>query len=182
MGNSLYGKIAQQVAAWRLDGGGRRVFDSRSGEMRDMPPSAVTCAPIAAAVTGLVRATLSEILALVPAEHAVFSATTDGLLTTCPPEALRFGRVSRLFADARALVADCRDIVEVKHVIGRALVWKTRGAISTEPLDARDSGKPVIARAGQRLNPRPTTRGRSAASGSGCTVIVIGTGTGRSGR
>jgi hypothetical protein len=119
-------------------------FDSRAGEVHDMPPSAVTCAPIAAAVTGLVRATLSEILTLVPAEHAVFSATTDGLLTTCPPKALRFGRVSRLFADARALVTDCRDIVQVKHVIGRALVWKTRGAISTEPLDARDSGKLVV--------------------------------------
>ena len=70
MGNSLYGKVAQQVAAWRPSGGGRRVFDSRSGEMRDMPPSSITCAPIAAAVTGLVRATLSEILALMPAEHA----------------------------------------------------------------------------------------------------------------
>ena len=35
MGNSLYGKIAQQVAAWRPSGdGGRRVFDSRTGEMR----------------------------------------------------------------------------------------------------------------------------------------------------
>jgi hypothetical protein len=42
--------------------------------MCDMPPSSITCAPIAAAVTGLVRATLGEILALRPVEHQVFSA------------------------------------------------------------------------------------------------------------
>ena len=77
------------------------------------------------------------------------------MLTTCPPEALSFARVSRLFADARAIVADDREIVEVKHRIGRALVWKTRGAIATEALDASDPGEPVIARAGHRLDPRP---------------------------
>ena len=134
MGNSLYGKVAQQVAAWRPSGGGRRVFDSRSGEMRDMPPSSITCAPIAAAVTGLVRATLSEILALMPAEHAVFSATTDGLLTTCPPEALRFGRVSRLFVERprdrrrhsrdRRAKAPCRPragVEDTRHGRDRAL-------------------------------------------------------------
>ena len=136
-------------------GGGRRVFDSRSDEMREMPPSAITCAPIAAAVTGLVRATLSEILALMPAERAVFSATTDGLLTTCPPDALRLGRVSRLFSNAREIVAGTREIVELKHRVGRALVWKTRGTVTTEPLDPNDPDRPVIARAGHRLDPRP---------------------------
>ncbi len=147
MGNSLCGKVAQQVAAWRPSGGGRRVFDSRAGEIRDMPPSPITCAPIAAAVTGLVRATL------LPGAHQAFSATTDGLLTTCPPEALRFGRVSGLFAAACALVGGS-DIVEVKNQVGRALVWKTRGAVSTEPCDPARPGAPVIARAGHRLDHR----------------------------
>ena len=45
--------------------------------------------------------------------------------------------------------------MEVKHQVGRALVWKTRGAISTEPCDPTRPGKPVIARAGHRLDPRP---------------------------
>jgi hypothetical protein len=40
-----------------------------------MPPSFISCAPIAAVVTGLVRATLGEILALLPGYHQAFSAT-----------------------------------------------------------------------------------------------------------
>jgi hypothetical protein len=120
-----------------------------------MPPSSISCAPIAAAVTGLVRATLGEILALLPDERQAFSATTDGLLTTCPVEELRFGRVCRTFAAARRIVVDAPDIVEVKHRVNRALVWKTRGAVATEPQDPADPGKPVIARAGHRLDPRP---------------------------
>jgi hypothetical protein len=147
--------VAQQVAAWRPSGGGRRVFDSRAGEVHDMPPSSVTCAPIAAAVTGLERATLGEILALMQVEHQVFSATTDGLLTTCPPEALRFSRVSRVFASARALVSSSADLVKVEHEVGRALVSKTRGAVSTEPFDPTGPRKPVIARAGHWLDPLP---------------------------
>jgi hypothetical protein len=43
------------------------------------------------------------------------------------------------------------DVVEV----GRALGWKTRGAVSTEPYDRARPSKPVIARAGHRLDPRP---------------------------
>ena len=45
--------------------------------------------------------------------------------------------------------------MEVKHQVGRALIWKTRGAIATEPCDPTQPGKPVIARAGHRLDPRP---------------------------
>ena len=105
--------------------------------MVEMPESRITCAAIAASVTGLVRAALGEILALSPGE--AFSVTTDGLLTTCPPEALVKGRHARQFE------------LEVKHEIERAIIVKTRGAISIE-----GAGKPVIARAGNRLDPRPS--------------------------
>ncbi len=125
LGNSLYGKTAQAVAGWKPNGdGARRVFDSREDEMVEMPESRITCAAIAASVTGLVRAALGEILALSPGE--AFSVTTDGLLTTCPPEALVKGRHARLFE------------LEVKHEIERAIIVKTRGAISIE--GARQAG------------------------------------------
>ena len=64
--------------------------------------------------------------------------TTDGLLTTCPPEKLVKGRMAKLFG------------LDVKHRIERAIILKTRGAISSE-----GSGQPVIARAGARLERRP---------------------------
>ena len=66
-GNALYGKLAQSVSGWRPSGqGDRMVFDARSGQMQPLPPSRITSAPIAAVVTGMVRAAIGAILAGIP--------------------------------------------------------------------------------------------------------------------
>lgn len=88
IGNTLYGKVAQGInllkspdGAGKAGGHGKRVFDSRKGEMTTLPPSSISNAALAAFTTGLGRAYLSELLAAVPPEKAIYTATTDGLLT-----------------------------------------------------------------------------------------------------
>ena len=90
-GNSLYGKLAQGIypdGAEARDGGivpgraasGKRVFNSRRGSLERIPPSKITQALLAAYVTGLCRAVLGELVARLPAEVTLATATTDGLL------------------------------------------------------------------------------------------------------
>ena len=71
-GNSGYGKVAQAVPLTRTvhDHGvetikGKRVFDARSGEMKTLPASAITNPMMAAFMTGLIRAMVSEALAAI---------------------------------------------------------------------------------------------------------------------
>jgi hypothetical protein len=110
IGNSCYGKIAQSVDALRSanDGGvdgprGKRVFDARSGMMKTLPGSRITNPMLAAFVTGIVRATISEALAGLPSDAIVCTATTDGFLSSIPLERLPSnGTVAIAFAAARA--------------------------------------------------------------------------------
>jgi hypothetical protein len=75
LGNSLYGKTAQN-----LHGG--TAFDMEALASRPSSPSALTNAPIAAFVTGFIRAVIGELLHSIPAHCEVASVTTDGFLTT----------------------------------------------------------------------------------------------------
>ncbi len=163
IGNSAYGKLAQAVLNMRTatDNGidapkGKRVFNNRAGGMHDMPPSAITNPMLAAYVTGLVRAALSEALAGLPPDAVVATATTDGFLSSVPVEQINVsGPVAASFTQAREAINGDATIWEVKHVVGRALVTKTRGTITVERIDG-NSGEPVLARAGYRFNDRPT--------------------------
>ena len=164
IGNSGYGKVAQAVDTTRTatDGGvgaqrGKRVFDSRSGEMKTLPPSLITNPMMAAMTTGLVRAAVSEALARLPVDAVVCSVTTDGFLSSVPVEAVdNSGPVAKAFIEARTRITPDNPIIwEEKHRIGRALITKTRGAITIEPFDVDDPGTPVLARAGFKLNDKP---------------------------
>jgi hypothetical protein len=160
IGNSLYGKIAQGVAdskvANKSSVGPKRVFNTRKGEMENLPESKITCAALAAFVTGIVRALLSELLAGVPIDRDIYSATTDGLLTSARLDEIPVdGPVARAFADLRKIVSGDPAVLEVKHQAGRVIVIKTRGCISVEPIDPTAPGKPVVARAGVRLAESP---------------------------
>ena len=70
IGNSVYGKLAQGLRE-------KRVFDSRSGGSQLLPESEITQPYLAAYITSLVRATLSELLTRIPTGKTVVSATTD---------------------------------------------------------------------------------------------------------
>ena len=165
IGNSGYGKVAQAVDTTRTiaDGGvdaprGQRVFDSRSGQMKTLPPSSITNPMMAAITTGLVRAAVSEALARLPDDAVLCSVTTDGFLSSAPVEFVdQNGPIAKAFIETRTRITpDDPRIWEEKHRVGRALITKTRGAISIEPFDVDSPGTPVLARAGFKLENRPS--------------------------
>ena len=166
-GNSLYGKLAQGIypdGTEARDGGivpgraasGKRVFNSRRGSLERIPPSKITQALLAAYVTGLCRAVLGELVARLPAEVTLATATTDGLLVDGGLDRLdTSGPLTRFFAGLRAMLTGDPTVLEVKHEAGRVLVFRTRGTVSVEPGPQGFAGKPILARAGQRLASPP---------------------------
>jgi hypothetical protein len=83
------------------------------GEMVTLPPSSISNAALAAFTTGFVRAYLAELLAAVPPEKAVYTATTDGLLTEATPTDLQTtGPLASMFAELRELVAGAATTLE----------------------------------------------------------------------
>jgi len=110
---------------------------------------------LASYVTGLVRAALSEAVATLPDHAIVATATTDGFLSSVPVEHIDVsGPVATAFAKTRTRIDGDPTIWETKHVIGRALVTKTRGTITAEGIDG-EGGDPVLARAGYKFEDRP---------------------------
>ena len=146
LGNSIYGKLAQAVRP-------RRVFDTRIMDMKPLGESPITNPFLAAAVTGLIRAVLGEMLARVPTGDRVLTVTTDGFLCDVPKERvtnLCCGDIGKLFSTARELIDGNPDILEVKHEAEELIVWRTRGT-ATVMTDSDGSGKPrlaILARAG----------------------------------
>ena len=111
LSNGSYGKTAQGLRR-------KRVFDSRTGEHQDLPPSKVTNPYFAAFVTSFVRAALGEILSRLPLHVQVSNATTDGFLATATDaEALAAsqGPICRLFAQSRMQICGDVIVLEQKH-------------------------------------------------------------------
>jgi hypothetical protein len=163
IGNSAYGKIAQAANTFRTvtDAGiygqrGKRVFSSRTEQMEELPPSRITCPMLAAYTTGAVRALISEALAGLPENAFVASVTTDGFLSSVPVRSIdTTGPLATVFRAARARITpDNAAIWEEKHRVGRVVVIKTRGVVTTRPYGRRNAGNPVLARAGFRLEQR----------------------------
>jgi hypothetical protein len=132
VGNSAYGKIAQGVAGRRAipdDDDHRRVFDTENDAMRDLGPSRISQPMLAAYITGIVRAAVSEALGQIGSDHWVGSVTTDGFLSTVAPHAIeQTGPVANaLAAVRRSITPEKSAIWEVKHTEERVLVLKTRG-------------------------------------------------------
>jgi hypothetical protein len=107
---------------------------------------------LAAFITSMLRATLSETLAGLPANALVCTATTDGILSSVPVEELHVnGPVAKAFAAARARLDPAKpDMWEEKHRARRVIVIKTRGTFSVDHTD----GAPILARGGYRLDRR----------------------------
>ena len=152
IGNSVYGKVAQAVASTRIikdDIEQRHVFNTMFGATDQLGPSAISNAPMAAYVTGLVRALLIEALARLPAEMWVGTATTDGMLITGGLEAIsQSGPMATAFKLVRERITPGDDTIwEEKHAIPRAIVTKTRGTYTVAPEDW-DGENVVMAKAG----------------------------------
>jgi hypothetical protein len=127
IGNSLYGKLAQGYNE-------RRVFNSRHNQRETLKPSKVSSPFLAAHVTGLVRALISELLAFLPPHVAVVSVTTDAIITDAPLEDLSRDRpISAYFADLRDRIVGKPEVLEVKHRVAQLLPWRVRGVLTVSP-------------------------------------------------
>jgi hypothetical protein len=155
-GNSLYGKTGQGVQNLRPSGDAgidanarQRAFNTREGRMEDLLPSRVTSPAIAAYTTSIVRAVLSELLAGLPPSCELYTATTDGCLSTAELRDVRLdGPLCQFFRDLRELVdGPGASMLEIKHRVAAGIVMKTRGFISTA-----GEGPCLLARAGMRLS------------------------------
>jgi hypothetical protein len=119
--------------------------------MKTLPPSRITSPMHAAMITSLVRGLLSEALSRVPAGDIVFTATTDGFLTTLELSDIDCsGPVAAAFSEARLRLTGDREIWEQKHEVDGVVVVKTRCTYSRPPVDPATAGRPVLARGGYR--------------------------------
>lgn len=139
IGNILYGKVAQAVHE-------KRNFDPKTGEMKAISPSLITCPWYAAFITGFIRAVLSELLNGVPSHRTVLSATTDGLLTNAPMSEIDVsGPLCQSFIRLRQVHFETDAILEEKHRAAQIVVMKTRGQITAKTIPGHP---PVLAKAG----------------------------------
>jgi hypothetical protein len=126
LGNSCYGKTAQGLKP-------KRVFDTRTMKSEQLPPSQITNAPMAAHITGFVRATLAEQLNAIPTHLKIISITTDGFLTdACMDELDLTGSMSRRYQALCERVAPESAMLECKHRVRQLIPFKTRGQLTAE--------------------------------------------------
>lgn len=121
--NSTYGKTAQGLRS-------KRVYDLRSNETKELPPSRITNPFFAAYITSFTRGVLGEIINGLEPDVCVFSCTTDGFLTNASAsdiEAAQGGVLCSLFAEARKHLTGQDEVLEKKHSVRRLLGWRTRG-------------------------------------------------------
>ncbi len=106
VGNSAYGLMAQGLKE-------KRNFDPATMQGKAVGPSPLTEPFLAAWATSFIRAVLGEILAGVPADGTVVTATTDGLLTDVPLERLKLdGPLCTYFADIRQRLFGAREVLD----------------------------------------------------------------------
>lgn len=139
--NSFYGKFAQGLRK-------KRIFSTTTGETEDMEPSRVTQAFIAAHVTGLVRAILSEVMNAIPDAYQIISVTTDGFITNAPEDvtdAASDGAICSIFKQCRTELGGNDIILEDKHQVRQVLCWRTRGQATLKKAKGHPS---MLAKAG----------------------------------
>ena len=129
IGNSVYGKIAQGLRE-------KRVYDSRSAKSEILPRSEITQPYLAAYITSLVRAVLSELINGIPLDKVVVSATTDGFITNAKKEHLdTTGPLATFFSSLAKQLTGNPEIIEQKHVVPQVLCMRTRGQLTVGVLD-----------------------------------------------
>jgi hypothetical protein len=106
VGNSAYGLLAQGLKE-------KRAFDTASMASKPIGDSLLTEPLLAAWVTGYIRAVLGEVLAGLPADGRVISATTDGLLTDVHLDRMDLtGPLCASFADIRERLFGGREVLD----------------------------------------------------------------------
>ena len=150
LGNSIYGKTAQGLKR-------KRVFDTRDGIRKPIPPSKITNPYIAAYTSGFTRAALAEVLNGLPAGRQVISATTDGFITDADEAEMRTacqGPCAQLFLNTVSRLS-CENLllpVEVKHEAKQILAWRRRGQATLQA----GEGSLILAKAGLKAPTQDT--------------------------
>jgi len=155
LGNSLYGKTCQGIK-------GKKAYNPQTDKHDEIGPSEVTNVFIASYVTGLIRALLSELIAGIPPQYPIISATTDSIITNCPmeeipldgPVAQHLTRVRRRLARLDLSARTTTDLLEVKSRTAQLLPWRTRGITTLKSIPGE---KLKLARTG--LRPPEDVRG-----------------------
>ena len=128
--NSTYGKTAQGLRA-------KRVYDMRTNDTKELPPSQISNPYFAAYITSFTRAILGEIINSLDPSAYVFSCTTDGFLTNATVADMKRiqeqGSLCQIFESARKDLTGVGSVLETKHVISRPLGWRTRGQATLTP-------------------------------------------------
>ena len=141
IGNNVYGKVAQGLKNTS------RVFDSRMGSTVQLERSRISDAYAAAYTTGLVRATTSEILSLLPDDVLVGNTITDGVCTTASEKQMQVatsGPQCRFFSDLRMLICDEPKILDVKGRVDGMVFLRTRMHATTGQV--LEGGNPILAK------------------------------------
>lgn len=150
--NSTYGKLAQGLRE-------RRIYSIEEDDIESLKPSKVTNPVFASFITGFARGVLSEIMNNLPKDKIVFSVTTDGFLTNCNEEELKEsakGQLSRYYKDSRHKLVGDDSILEIKHIIGQPLGWRTRGQSTLEEGKSKEYENIVLAKGGIKLEEKLT--------------------------
>jgi hypothetical protein len=165
LGNSLYGKLGQGIK-------GTTSYNTRDDKRIEIGPSSITNPYLAAHVTGLIRALVSELIASIPDRWTVVSVTTDGFITNAPLSDICMDwPVATFLTGVRSRLTEepmtqCRydsdrGLLEIKYEAARLLPWRTRGVATLTrewdfgrkpgpQLDPKKAPKPKLARAGMR--------------------------------
>ncbi len=158
--NSLYGKTAQGIAAFKSTPEIRNQFNSRTGGYKALKPSKIGSPHVAGYTTGLVRALISEILARLPPPVTAICAVTDGIFSNATPEEMQHalsGPIADLFRTLRAMVdpKGCSDLTEVKHQALAVRSCRTRALFTITPFNGSAL---IISRGGHHADQKFDTR------------------------
>jgi hypothetical protein len=141
--NAGYGNLSRGITD-------KKCYSISLNKSEKMPPSSITCAPYASHATSLIRATiLAAINGISEAGYTVLHATTDGLMSDIPLEALSnlslYG-FSNVYQSTLCLITGSSAMWKVKHQADINLSFRTRGNVGITSI-----GKGNLARAGYKL-------------------------------
>jgi hypothetical protein len=139
--NSIYGKLGQGLK-------GTKAYNTRSDSREKVGTCEITNAYLAAYVSGLIRALISELLVGIPPHRIVVSVTTDALITNATLDEIAVtGPVGTFLSKVKEQLTGDQSLLEMKFAARQLLPWRTRGVATLLRTGDRE---PKLARGGMR--------------------------------
>jgi hypothetical protein len=145
VGQISFGDLGQNYS-------GGNTYNTRDDKRIEIGPSQITNPYLAAHVTGLIRALVSELIASIP-QWTVVSVTTDGFITNAPLcDIGKDGPVASYLIEVRSRLTETpltqalydtdRGLLEIKYEATRLLPWRTRGVATLSPSPSPGPARP----------------------------------------